>query len=391
MKRINNLHSQLYQEDNIILADNNARRGKKSRYGINLHDKKKLEHYEELINDFKECTYKTSNYTTFKIYEPKERIIYRLPYYPDRIAHHALMNVLEPIWSKIFIDQTYSCLKNRGIHKCAKDVYKCLNKHPEETTYCLEIDVHKFYPSINHDILKQIIRRKIKDIKLLKILDEIIDSTEGVPIGNYLSQYFANLYLAYFDHWIKEEIKCKYYFRYADDIRIFSNNKVFLHNVLIAIKFYLKYNLKLELKPNYRVFPVEKIGVDFVGYVFFHDHVLLRKSIKNRLKKLLAKYTNGKINFKLLQNKIQAYLGWLKYCNSKNLLKKIEKCTGISISNWNGKQVPISLLKDTFVLVVNIEKHNKYNKVEFIYKNKPYYFLTTKQFNINNLPKTIKM
>jgi hypothetical protein len=121
-------------------------------------------------------------------------------------------------------------------------------------------------------------------------LKEIIYSAKGVPIGNYLSQFFANLYLTYFDHWVKEELKCKYYFRYADDIVILGNDKNYLRNVLVSIKLYLKQVLNLELKPNYQIFPVESRGIDFVGYKFCHTHVLLRKSIKMRMFRLINLY-----------------------------------------------------------------------------------------------------
>lgn len=113
------------------------------------------------------------------------------------------------------------------------------------------MDIRKFYPSVNHDILKAIIRKKIKDNDLLWLLDEIIDSADGVPIGNYLSQFFANLYMAYFDHWVKEELKAKYYYRYADDIVLLSDSKDQLRNWLLAIKVYLTSMLKLKLKDNY--------------------------------------------------------------------------------------------------------------------------------------------
>ena len=157
---------------------------------------------QELHHQLMEGTFRTSPYDIFKIYTPKERDIYRLPYYPDRIVHHAVMNILEPIWCSIFTADTYSCIKGKGIHAAARKLKQYLREDPPGTRYCLKIDIRKYYPSIDHDILKQIIRRKIKDRRLLALLDEIIDSAEGVPIGNYLSQYFANLYLAYFDHWI---------------------------------------------------------------------------------------------------------------------------------------------------------------------------------------------
>lgn len=113
------------------------------------------------------------------------------------------------------------------------------------------MDIRKFYPSLNHDILKAIIRKKIKDNDLLWLLDGIIDSADGVPIGNYLSQFFANLYMAYFDHWVKEELKAKYYYRYADDIVLLSDSKEQLRSWLLAIKLYLTNVLKLKLKDNY--------------------------------------------------------------------------------------------------------------------------------------------
>lgn len=171
---------------------------------------------------------------------------------------HSVVSQLKNFWTGKFINTTFSCIENRGIHACLKAVKKALNDK-ENTVYCLKLDITKFYPSINHLILKQIISRKIKDQKILDILYEIIDSVDsteelketGIPIGNYLSQYFANIYLSYFDYWCKEELKCKYYFRYADDIVILSNNKQWLHNILISIKIYLKYELKLIVKPNY--------------------------------------------------------------------------------------------------------------------------------------------
>ena len=199
MKRIGNLFPQLLDIKLINFADTCARKGKHN-FGIYKHDKHKEEDNLKLLKSFKEGTFTTSKYETFKIYEPKERIIFRLPYYPDRIAQWSLMLILEPIWEKIFIANTYSCIKGRGIHKLVKDLKKVLEKDQKYTKYCLKMDIKKFYPSINHNILKNIIRKKIKDRQILNILDNVIDSTEGVPIGNYLSQFFANLYLSYFDH-----------------------------------------------------------------------------------------------------------------------------------------------------------------------------------------------
>jgi retron-type reverse transcriptase len=224
------------------------------------------------------------------------------------------MNKLEPVFTSLFISNTYSCIKGRGIHGAANAV-KIALKDVTNTKYCLKLDIKQFYPSIDHDILKEILRRKIKDKDLLWLLDEIIDSSDGIPIGNYLSQYFANLYLTYFDHWLKEVKKVTYYFRYADDIVVLHSSKEYLHELLAEMREYLKVKLKLTIKSNYQVFVVSIRGIDFVGYVFFHTHTLLRKTIKKRFARMMYRQRN--------RQSFSAYNGWIIHCNGKHLIKKI--------------------------------------------------------------------
>jgi retron-type reverse transcriptase len=297
-----------------MLADSIARKGKLTQPGILKHDQNREKNIQDLHIMLKNKTYKTSAYTTFTIYEPKERLIFRLPYYPDRIVHHAVMNVLEPIFVSVFTVDTYSCIKKRGIHAAARAVKQALKDIPG-TQYCLKLDIKKFYPNVDHKILKQLLRKKIKDKDLLWLLDGIIDSADGLPIGNYLSQYLANFYLTYFDHWMKENRHVKYYFRYADDLVILSDSKPYLHQLLSEIRKYLQNNLNLIVKDNYQVFPVDSRGIDFVGYVFRHSHILLRKSIKQSFARAIARNNNPQ--------SIASYTGWAKHCDSKNLLNKL--------------------------------------------------------------------
>lgn len=235
MKRIGNLYNQICDIQNLRLADQKASNGKSEQYGVQKHNLNTETNLFHLQTSLLDKTYNTSEYTTFTIQDPKERIIYRLPYYPDRITHHAIMNVLEPIFRSAFTADTYSCIKGKGIHAAVRSLKTALRDYTG-TTYCLKLDIRKFYPSIDHDILKSLLRKKFKDNDLLWLLDNIIDSTQGVPIGNYLSQYFANFYLSYFDHWIKETKGVKYYFRYADDLVILSNDKAYLHGLLSEIR-----------------------------------------------------------------------------------------------------------------------------------------------------------
>ncbi len=314
MKRLNNLYQQVCSIENLEMADAKAQQGKSKQYGVMLHNKSKEANILKLHNMLLNRTYKTSPYSTFKVFEPKEREVFRLPYFPDRITHHAVMNVLEPVFMACFTNDTYSCIKGKGIHAAANAVKKALQDEAA-TTYCLKLDVKKFYPNVDHAILKKLLRRKIKDVNLLWLLDEIIDSADGLPIGNYLSQYLANFYLTYFDHWIKEDKAVKYYFRYADDIVILHSSKAYLHTILAEIKTYLTTHLKLTVKENYQVFPVAARSIDFVGYRFYHTHTLLRKSIKQSFARMLARRKNPA--------SIASYWGWAKHANTKKLLKKL--------------------------------------------------------------------
>lgn len=324
MKRIGNLYEKICSIENLMLADAKARKGKKFQYGVTVHDRNREANILALQQMLLGKTYQTSTYTVFKVYEPKERDVYRLPYYPDRITHHAVMNVLEPLFVSTFTADTYSCIKGRGIHGAVINLKRALKDVPN-TQYCLKMDIKKFYPSIDHEVLKALLRRKIKDNDLLWLLDEIIDSAPGLPIGNYLSQYLANFILTYFDHWLKEEMNVRYYFRYADDLVILAQDKQQLHILLAAIKQYLSETLHLQVKQNYQVFPVKARGIDFVGYVFYHTYTLMRKRIKQSFARSLKKKNNTA--------SVASYLGWAKHCNSRHLIKKlINPCRNLATS-----------------------------------------------------------
>lgn len=314
MKRKGNLYQKIISKENLLLADVKARKGKMHQYGVKIFDKNKDSNNDRLHNMLRDKTYHTSNYKLRTIFEPKERLIYCLPYFPDRIVHHAVMIHLEKIFVDMFTADTYSCIKDKGIHAASFAIRKAL-LDISGTKYCLKLDIKKFYPSVPHDILKTQLRRKFKDADLLWLLDDIIDSAPGVPIGNYLSQFFANFYMTPFDHWIKEQRKVKNYFRYADDMVFLSGSKEELHQLLAEIKQYLEVNLKLTLKGNYQIFPVESRGIDVVGYVHRHDHVLVRKSIKKSFARSVAKRKD--------RASIASYQGWMKHGNCRNLTKKI--------------------------------------------------------------------
>lgn len=299
--------------ETLRVADSIARRGKTGRSDIVLfdqdHEGNLLAIHKSLVNR----TFRTSKYTMFKVWEPKERKVYWLPYV-DQVVHHAIMLNIGPVIMGMFTKDTYSCIKGRGIHAASYALRDAL-KDVHGAQYCLKLDIQKFYPSVDHDALKSLLRRKFKDNDLLDLLDEIIDSADGLPIGNYLSIAFGNFYLAYFDHVIKEIFKVKYYFRYTDDMVILADNKPYLHALLAKIRVYLQMELKLTIKKNYQIFEVSKRGIDFVGYRHYHTHVLLRASIKRAFCRMVARRLN--------RQSLASYEGWLKHANCLNLKQKI--------------------------------------------------------------------
>jgi len=323
MKRYGYLFERIVSYDNLLLAHANASRGRRNRKDVLKFESSLEPNLLQLQRELTDGTYRTSEYSVFTVYEPKERLIYRLPY-RDRIVHWAIMLVVEPIWIKVFNRDTYACIKGRGIHPLLKKLRADLCADPEGTRYCLKLDVRKFYPTIDHDIMKRVIRQKIKDARLLALLDGIIDSTdEGVPIGNYLSQFFANLYLAELDHILKEQFKVKYYYRYADDMVLLAPDKARLHAFLAAINHCLNSDRNLLLKSNWQVFPVASRGIDFVGYVTRHTHCLARKENKKRLCRQVASLRRRGLPEHEVRLQAASRLGFMKHCDSNHLLKII--------------------------------------------------------------------
>ena len=348
MKRYGNLYEKICDIENLRKAHKNAKKGKGWYKEVKMIDENP-EYYlgllqEMLINH----TYKTSDYEVFyKTEGKKTRKIYKLPYFPDRICQWAILQVIEPFIINNLTDDTYSAIPKRGIHKALFKLQDAMWNDVPECQYCLKLDARHYYQSINHELLKQKYARMFKDDELLWLLGEIIDSITtaeiddlraiylleedidpetGIPIGNYLSQYSGNYYFSSFDHWIKEEKKVKYCFRYMDDIVIFGRTKEELHALRKEIEIYFKDELKLQIKDNWQVFPTYIRGVDFLGYRTFLNYTLLRKStckdMKRKLTAIRAKVESGNMMNYSEWCCINSYRGWLKHCNSFRLSQK---------------------------------------------------------------------
>lgn len=322
MKRFGNLFERICSYDNLEQAFYHASNGKQKRAEVQEFASNLEVNLRQIQNELLTHAYQTSKYEVFVKYEPKERVIYKLPF-RDRVVHWAIMLVIQPIWVANFTRDVYACVKGKGIHPCLKKLRQDLRDDPEGTAYCLKLDVRKFYPSIDHEIMKQVVRVKLKDPELLWLLDGIIDSADGVPIGNYLSQFFANLYLSQLDHIIKEELKVRYYYRYADDIVLLAADKASLSGYLVFINHYLNSDRALDIKRNYQIFPVESRGVDFVGYVTYHTHCLARKRNKQNLCRGVAALRKRGLPDDAIRLKLASNLGFMQHCNSINLINKI--------------------------------------------------------------------
>lgn len=323
MKRIGNLYEKIYDIENLRLAHKQARRGKSFYTEVKLIDENEDEYLYRLQDMLIHKTYHTSKYEVFEKKEGKKiRKIYKLPYFPDRICQWAIIQVIEPYLMRTLTDDTYSALPGRGVERARRKMVRALKTDPENTVWCLKIDISKYYPNVNIEKLKLKYRRLFKDNDLLWLLDEILDSNPdtGVPIGNYISQYSGNIYLSDFDHRVKAVYHIKHYFRYMDDMVFLSSSKEELQNLIKEITKYLADEYDLKVKDSWSLFRVEDRGIDFVGYVFRHDSIRLRKSIAHSIKKTSSKI-RWRVNNDMELNRhlyfsFNSLKGWLKHSHS---------------------------------------------------------------------------
>lgn len=307
-----------------------------------LFDMARERNLVKLWRELKNETYTPSDYIEFKVYEPKERII-NAPKIRDKIVQFSVHTVLQDVYYSKFINSSYACLEGRGTHRAVNKVQHNIRhcKWKNGGGWILKMDVAKFFYSINRDILKRIIRKKIKDKKFLMLLDKIIDSSpegeKGIPLGNVTSQDFANIYLNEVDQYAKRYLGLKYYVRYMDDIIIVVPTKEEAQDARDKIIKFLDEKLDLKTNNKTKIFPIEQ-GVNAYGFKIFTTHKLVRNSaksaMKRRIKAMDRKIQSGEISEKYVQNCVSSWLGHARHSNSYNLSKKIfNKYKYIKIEN----------------------------------------------------------
>ncbi|MFA6897717.1 MAG: reverse transcriptase/maturase family protein [Patescibacteria group bacterium] len=350
MKTYKNLYGEICSFENLYSAYLKARKGKRYRneileFNYNLEENL-LQLRTELINQ----TYRHGGYREFTVCDSKKRLIKAAPF-RDRIVHHALCNVIEPIFEKEFIYDSYACRKGKGTHKAIMRLEKFWQSaedsqgQEKKRLYCLQCDVSKYFDSINHEILLAIIEKNIVDGKTLCLIREIIDSdwhkrvfknlfeyeSAGIPIGNLTSQLFANVYLNELDGFVKHTLREKFYVRYMDDFLILSFDKGGLQNQKREIKEFLADNLALTLHPKKaNIFPVNK-GICFLGYRIFRQYRLLRKSTVKRFVKRTKRY-QGRVEAQIMTNEkfddsVRSWFSYAQFGKTRGLLGSLRLIT----------------------------------------------------------------
>lgn len=329
MRRHNNLYSRICDFENLLLAFRKASRGRRFTTDVLRFHQNLEENLFRIQEELLQGTYRPDPYRTFTIFEPKERIIHVAPF-RDRVIHHAVMNVIEPIWDRLFIFDTYACRKGKGTHAGMHRTIEFLrDAHAKRgKVYCFQGDISKCFPSINHHILMRIIERKIKCKGTLRLLEKIIfnggdtvdPDSHNLPIGNLISQWSANLYLGELDYFIKHRMKVKHYVRYMDDFILLHNDKKQLHAWRREIEAFLSNRLRMKLNPKSDIYPVNR-GIDFLGYRIWPSHRLMRKSTlfraTRRFKKLSALYALGLVTLQHVRASVMSWLGHCKHADAK--------------------------------------------------------------------------
>ncbi len=343
MKTHTNLYARICSFENLLSAARKAQKGKRfqekvGRFNVNLeHELLRLQ--RQLLDK----SYQPGNYREFLIYEPKQRMISAAPY-RDRVVHHALCNVIAPLFEKTFIFDSYANQVGKGTHRAILRYQEFCRKN----AFALKCDVKKYFPSIDHDVLKAEIRRTIACPDTLWLIDRIIDGSnqqeavveyfpgddlfapferrKGLPIGNLTSQFFANVYLNRFDHFVKEQLGCKYYLRYVDDSVVLENDKSWLWQVKREITNYLeKYRLRLH-EHKCQIRRTEQ-GVTFLGFRVFPNFRLLRREnvvrARRRLRRLQARYATGELAWEEVTRSVHGWLGHASFGDTYRLREKL--------------------------------------------------------------------
>jgi RNA-directed DNA polymerase len=323
MKRHGDLWKTVISPETIELAYKRAKRGKTWQKTVKRVEDRKDEILDGVRLSLVNHTFTTSPYRQKKIFEPKPRIIYVLPFVPDRIVQHALMEPVAPIWNKMFDSGSHACRPGFGQHSASVKAMEYVRNYK----YVFQGDIQKFYPSINHNVALEIIQRKIKDKNVLWLFDDIVRSMPGeknIPIGNLTSQWIGNLYMTDFDHFARS-LGCHAYLRYNDDFLMFGDSKEELQGWRRKSRIFLDEKLKLTLSKD-RVYPTWT-GVDFVGYRHFPEKVLIRKStarrVKGRIRRLRFELATNAIELDQARSVVAATLGWMKWANAYHLRRSL--------------------------------------------------------------------
>ena len=328
-KKIRNAYDKYLTYDNLMYAHNKSKQGKGYKKSVILFNQKKEEYILWLYEALKTGTYRHGGYNVFYITEPKLRKI-EASSYIDRIVHRWYVESFLQGFIKQFIYNSYACLKNKGMHIAAKDVQramqKCKRKYGEY--YILKMDIAHYFQNIDKNILLDILKRKIEDPKVWWLTEKILYSKKGdkgIPIGNYTSQIYANIYLNELDQYIKHNLKVKYYFRYMDDSIILLKDKEELKEILKKIKIFLKEKLKLELNTKTNIFK-GKQGVNFCGYKINEYRLKIRtkgkKKLKQKIKYLKYKIKQGEMTSKEARKYLCGHIGYIDMANTYNLINR---------------------------------------------------------------------
>lgn len=328
------LFEEIISLENLLLAWQEFRRGKRNKFDVQVFEFSLEDNLFSLHESLREKFYVPAQYTAFYVRDPKLRHIHKACVV-DRVLHHAVFRVLDPLFDNGFIFDSYSCRVGKGTHRAVSQLEtfcRKLSGNNHRNIFVLKCDVRRFFDSVDHRILLEIIAKKIKDKDTLWLIKRIIESFEkgdgkGLPLGNVTSQLFANIYLNELDQFMKHTLKVKYYLRYCDDFVILGESEVRLSSMISAIDDFLKNQLKLALHPDKILLRKYHQGIDFLGYVVLPSYRVLRTKTKRRM---LAKvhrkqedWKRGLISELSFHQSAQSYLGILIHCKGYRIRKKV--------------------------------------------------------------------